>query len=128
MKHKDKIPTLDLSKVQALSSSDEEEEEEPAEQQQQPMNSVSSDSDGDNVVQILWSEEDEDENFRIGTEEAKILDDNIEAHQKEISDNQPWYVSSLVAQEAENKIQVKEVYSNNENLSDKDEDEDWDAI
>lgn len=54
-KHKDKIPVLNLAKVQMLSDSEEGEEDEPEpepEENKVPVDSVSDDDD-ENIVQIL---------------------------------------------------------------------------
>lgn len=61
-----------------------EHEEEP--EQQQPVNSVSSDSDGENVINI-GDLNSEDQDFMISAEEAKALDENIEIVNPEVAVN-----------------------------------------
>ena len=81
-----KIPVLDMSKVQALSSSgdeceEEEEEEEQVDNQQQKkveVNSISSDGDPEDFLQILDVEDDENDNdYWVEQEDIKNLDNNI---------------------------------------------------
>ena len=101
-----------------LSSSGEEEEDVEPEQNQQLVDSVSSDDDPENMVNILGSISD-DEDFCIGTEEAKILDANntedtpIEMEKDGISTAyNPAFENPL-----EIKINAKGVYSSSQDLS-----------
>lgn len=77
IKHKSKIPKLDLSKVPAESSSDEEEEEDESEDdeqpQKQPVDSVSSDDDPENMVQFLHTLSDDPE-YGVDSDDARALD------------------------------------------------------
>ena len=75
IKHKHKIPVLDLSKVQNLTDSEEEEEDEDEESppNSDEKNSISSDGDLEDFITIL-NQPPEDE-YRIDTDEAKHLED-----------------------------------------------------
>jgi hypothetical protein len=81
IKHKANIPVLDLSKVQALSSSEEGEEESEQEHDQEPnkfqnpMVSVSSDGDPEEFLHIL--NDDSDPRYRLDSDETNELDQDL---------------------------------------------------
>lgn len=77
LKHKGKIPVLDLTKVQMLSDSDEgeeDEEENEGDHEQYIKDSVSSDDDPEALIQALNDDDDPGDEYRLGTEEANQLD------------------------------------------------------
>lgn len=116
IKHKSKIPTLDMAKVQMLSSSEDDEddegEEEEQEQQQYPVDSVSSDDDPEALIQVL-NDDDLGEEYKFDSEEAKQLDSDYEG------DPEDDHADEAVEYELENNpidfisrnIHVKEVNS-----------------
>jgi hypothetical protein len=79
IKHRNKIPVLDLSKIQNLSDSDEEEEDEDEKtpQNNDGDNSISSDGDPEDFIHIL--NEQPDNEYRIDTDEAKYLENDEES-------------------------------------------------
>jgi hypothetical protein len=90
VKHKGKIPVLDLSKVQMLSDSDEgeeEEEENEGDQEQYIQPSVSSDDDPEALIQALNDDDDPGEEYRLGTDEANQLDSADSEGEADIDDN-----------------------------------------
>lgn len=92
VKHKAKIPVLDLSKVQIETDSEEEEEEHDDDDSENNKNlppSVSSDDDPENMVQMLnedWSSED----FKFNLESAKQIYFNSEEQEKQDEDFKMW--------------------------------------
>lgn len=107
IKHKNKIPVLDLSKVVILSSSEEGEEESEQEPDKVPGNSVSSDGDPEEFIHIL--NDDSDPEYRLGSEEANELDQDY----KDYSDGQEieYGIKPVAIHEFEEQdIHVEDIY------------------
>lgn len=119
IKHKSKIPVLDLSKVVILSSSEEGEEESEQEPEKAPGNSVSSDGDPEEFIHIL--NDDSDPEYRLGSEEANDLDQDYnnysEGHEIEYS-----IKPAAIHEFDEHKVHVEEILTKSIDLS-KDNDE-----